>query len=93
MDDHGNLSAVVVVNDEVHDISLNFTHHPMRGGGHRLQILKNEAESIKRKLVDNLVKNINDQNQAGTLFEYTSAFNLHHKIDVEERCALLVNLA
>ena len=65
MDEHGSLSAVVVVNDEVHDISLNFTHHPMRGGGDRLQILKNEAESIKRKLVDNLVKNINDQNQAG----------------------------
>ena len=99
MDDHDNLSAVVVVNDEVHDISLNFTHHPMRGGGHRLQILKNEAESIKRKLVDNLVKNINDQNQAGTLFEYASAFNLNHKIDFlkidtpEERCALLVKLA
>ena len=93
MDDHGNLSAVVVVNDEVHDISLNFTHHPMCGGGDRLQILKNEAESIKRKLVDNLIKNINDQNQTGTLFEYTSAFNLHHKIDLEERCALLVNLA
>ena len=43
MDDHGNLSAVVV-NDEVH-ISSNFTHHPMRGSGDRLQILKNEAES------------------------------------------------
>ena len=62
-------------------------------GGDRLQILKNEAESIKRKLIDNLVKNINDQNQAGTHFEYTSAFNLHGKIDLEERCALLVNLA
>ena len=92
MDENGNLSAVVV-NDEVHDISLNFTHHPMRGDGDRLQILKNEAESIKRKLVDNLVKNINDQNQAGTLFEYASAFDLHRKIDLEERCALLVNLA
>ena len=90
-----NLSAVVVVvvNDEVHDISLNFTHHPMRGGGDRLQILKNEAESMKRKLVDNLVKNINDQNQAGTLFEYASVFVLRRKIDLEERCALLVNLA
>ena len=65
----------------------------MRDGGDRLQILKNEAESMKRKLVDNLVKNINDQNQAGTLFEYTSAFDLHCKIDLEERCALLVNLA
>ena len=74
-------------------ISLNFTHHLMRGGGDRLQILKNEAESIKRKLVDNLVKNINDQSQAGTLFEYASAFDLHRKIDLEERCALLVNLA
>ena len=93
MAEHGNLSAVVVVNSEVHDISLSFTHHPMRGGGDRLQILKNEAEYIKRKLVDNLVKNINDQNQAGTLFEYASAFDLHGKIDLEERCALLVNLA
>ena len=48
MDEHGNLSDIVVFSDEVHDISLNFTHHPMRGGGDRLQILKNEAESIKR---------------------------------------------
>ena len=56
MDEHGNLSAVVVVNDEARDISLNFTHHPMRGGGDRLQILKNEAESIKRKLVGNWLK-------------------------------------
>ena len=93
VDDHRNLSAVVVVNDEVHDISLNFTHHPMCGGGDRLQILKNEAESMKCKLVDNLVKNINDQNQAGTLFEYASVFVLRRKIDLEERCALLVNLA
>ena len=92
MDEHGNLSDVVV-NNEVHDISLNFTHHPMHSGGDRLQILKNEAESMKRKLVGNLVKNINDQNQAGTLFEYTSTFNLHRKINLEERCALLVNLA
>ena len=65
----------------------------MCSGGDRLQILKNKAESIKCKLVDNLVKNINDQNEAGTLFEYTSAFDLHRKIDLEERCALLVNLA
>ena len=81
MDEHGNLSAVVVVFDEVHDISLNFTHHRMGGGGDMFQILKNKAESIKCKLVDNLIKNLNDQNQKGTLFEYTSAFNLHHKID------------
>ena len=90
-----NLSAVVVVvvNDEVHDISLNFTHHPMRGGGGSLQILKNEAESIKRKLVESLVKNVNDQIQAGTLYEYTSTFALNRKIDLEESCALLVSLA
>ena len=44
-------------------------------------------------MVDNLVKNINDQNQAGTIFEYASAFDLHRKIDLEEGCALLVNLA
>ena len=84
MDDHGNLSAAVV-NDEVL-ISSNFTHHPMCGSGDRLQILKNEAESIKRKLVDNLVKNMNDQNQASTLFEYASVFDLHRKIGLEERC-------
>ena len=36
---------------------------------------------------------MNDQNQASTLFEYASAFDLHRNIDLEERCALLVNLA
>jgi len=66
-----------------YDIHLNFTHRPIR---YRLQILKNEAESIKLNLVDNLVKNIKDHN----IFEYPSAFDFHHKINLEERCTLLV---
>ena len=69
MDEHGNLSAVVVANVDVHDMSLNFTYHPMRGVGDRLPIFNNKVESIKQKLVENLINDINDQSQAGTLFE------------------------
>lgn len=92
-DDNGNLSAVVVVNGEVHEISLNFTHRPIRGGRDRMTMLKEEAKSIKQKIVENLIQNVNDQNQSGTIFEYASSLDFHRKLDLEERCQLLAKLA
>ena len=52
----------------------------MRSGDERIQILKDEAETLNTKLVDNLVRNVNDQNQRGTVFEFASDFNLDGKI-------------
>ena len=93
MDEHDNLSAVVVVNGDVHDISLSFTYHPMPSVGDRLSIVNSKVESIKQKLGENLVNDINEWSQAGTLFEYASASDLNCKVDSEKRCTLLVNLA
>ena len=60
MDEHDNLSAVVVVNGDVHDISLSFTYHPMPCVGDRLSIVNSKVESIKQKLGENLVNDINE---------------------------------
>ena len=54
------LSAVVVVNGDVHDISLSFTYHPMPSVGDRLSIVNSKVESIKQKLGENLVNDINE---------------------------------
>ena len=82
------------MNNEAHDIALNFTHRPARGGGgDRLEKLKTDAEDINVKIVENLVNNIIDQNQSGTIFEYASCFDLHRRIDLEQRCVLLTKLA
>ena len=79
MDKNDNLKAAVVLNEELHEVHLDFTHRPMRSGGKRIQILKDEAESLNTKFVDNLVRNVNDQNRRGTVFEIAADFNLHRK--------------
>ena len=50
-----------------------------------MDVLKEEAKSLKNKLTANLVKNIHDQNQEGTLLGYASAVDLHRKIDLDQR--------
>ena len=93
LDKYNNLSSSAVVNGEVHEINLNYTHHPTRGPVDRLASLKQNAHSLKKDLVANLTKNIEDQCQKGTLVEFASAFDLHREIDLDERVRLLTELA
>ena len=91
-DENGNLVAYIAVKDQIHDIILNFTHRPTRGVD-RMQLLREEAECLKENLVKNLINNINDQNQSGSLVEFSSAFDLHRKIDLDQRIAYIEELA
>ena len=94
MDEYGNLSVVVAVGLNIHEIRLNFTHRPSRGStGDRLDGLKSEAEKLKASIVKNLIDNVNDQNQSGTLMEYASAFDLHMRTDLDQRVVHLEGLA
>ena len=93
MDDNGNLSVLVEVASNIHEVELNYTHRPARGNGDRISNLKKEAEKLKDSIVKNLIENIEDQNQSGTLFEYASAFDLHRRIDLDARILYLRDLA
>ena len=48
MDDNGNLSCLILMSDDVHEISLNYTHRPMHDGGDRIQILKTKQKTSNR---------------------------------------------
>ena len=92
MDEHGNLSVCITINESIHDISLNYTHRPSRKETDRLSGLKKEAESVKQEVVTNLIENITDQNQTDSLFEFASAFDLHRPLDLEERVRYIKEL-
>ena len=93
-DDNGNLSVLVPITaDNIHDINLNFNHRPSRGVDNRLEKLKEEAEELKKKIVVNMIDNVNDQAQGDTLIEYASAFDMHRKIlDLDQRLVYIEKL-
>ena len=84
--------SYTTINGEVLNIDLNFTHRPTRCPG-RLDVLQKDAKALKKNLVANLIQNISDQSQQGTLVEYASALDLHRRIDLDERVKLLEQLA
>ena len=91
-DEYGNLSVHVTVQDNVHDINLNYTHHPSRKTDNRLQKLKDESNALRGKVVCNLISNVKEQSQAGSVVEFASAFDMHRKIDLDERLVLVKQL-
>ena len=60
LDENGNLTVLVMIDENnVHDISLNYTHHPSTANVDRLEQIKEDA----RKLKDNLVQKPDCQHQ------------------------------
>ena len=92
--DHGNLSAMSVVDDNsTQEVSLNFLQRPSQGNPDKflhqgnpdkLQQLKNEADKLKKSIATNLIKNVKDQSQDSTIFEFASAFDLRSRIDLNK---------
>ena len=65
---------------------LNYGHFPVR---HQKTVLskvdqiKEAAQLLKEKIVTNLVDNIADKSQTGTVVEYASLFDFNTLIDLE----------
>ena len=98
-DDYGNVTLNTVSKSEngeiqTHKLSLNYTHHPGRRVGVETKIekLKREATLLKDSIILNLKENIQDQNQAGTLVEFASCFDMNRDLSRDDRVALLKEL-
>ena len=62
---------------EVDDLQLNYTHHPgRRSGESKVDKIKRVAVELKDAILDNLKSNIQLQNQAATIVEFTSCFHM-----------------
>ena len=77
----------VVDDNTIHKVFLNFFCNKQVGQEilTKLQHLRNEADELKKNVLANLIRNVNNQSQDFTIFEYASAFDLHRKIDLNKR--------
>ena len=57
-----------------------------------MEKIKRESLMLKEKILGNLKENIVDQNQSGTLVEFTSCFDMNRDLSCNERIELLEEL-
>ena len=101
-DDNGNIVLTTTATSDIeetttHTLTLNYTHHPGRrpnGADHETKVekIKRESLMLKEKILGNLKENIVDQNQSGTLVEFTSCFDMNRDLSCNERIELLEEL-
>ena len=76
-----------------HTITLNYTHRPSRHAEQdKVVLIRSALLLVKEKIVQNLVDNVDDQNQKGTIVEFASAFDLSRKYDKSTRVSHLKQL-
>lgn len=93
-DDWGNiiLSTKTSTSDS-HILTLNYTHYQgRRAAESKIEKIKREAVELKDKVLENLKQNIQEQNQADSIVEFASCFDMTRKISCEERIELLMKL-
>ena len=101
-DDNGNIVLTTTATSDIgetttHSLTLNYTYHPGRrpnGADHETKVekIKRESLMLKEKILGNLKENIVDQNQSGTLVEFTSCFDMNRDLSCNERIELLEEL-
>ena len=101
-DDNGNIVLTTTATSDIgetttHSPTLNYTNHPGKrpnGADHETKVekIKRESLMLKEKILGNLKENIVDQNQSGTLVEFTSCFDMNRDLSCNERIELLKEL-
>ena len=91
-DEHGNVIYEGEYLGDTHSVTLNYPHRPVRTGLNKVEVITKQCQSLKKKIVKNLIENSEDQNQAKTIVEYASAFDLHRKLDKSSRIEYLKEL-
>ena len=88
-DEYGN----IIYTKDDHSITLNYTHHQSRNAVQtKVSRIENELNSVKEKIRNNLIENVEDQNQKGTIVEYASVFDMSRKIGKTLRIEYLKQL-
>ena len=91
-DGYGNVVYEEEKMGNTHSITLNYPHRPDRTGINKVEVIKKRCNELKEKIIENLVENAEDQSQSGTIVEYSSAFDLHRKLEKSKRIEYLKQL-
>ena len=77
---------------EEHTITLQASSRPTRNVESKLEKITKECRDVKKKIVDNLIGNIKDQNQKNTIVEFASSFDFTRKCNKDARIECLKQL-
>ena len=73
-------------------ITINHQHRSGRRSISKIEFIIEESKEIKGKIIANLIENVDDQSQKGTILEFASAFDLSRKCDIATRSSYLKQL-
>ena len=92
-DINGNIIAEIKEKESVHSINLNFTHKPSRKATtSKIEAIQQLKEKLKESMIKNMVENVVNQNQADTIVEFASAFDMRRLIDLDVRIKYIKKL-
>lgn len=97
-DDYGNIVVKTEMGGNTQTITLNTSSRSVRrkkGDQEKRKVeeIKEKASDLKNEIVDNLMENVFDQCQSGTLIEFSSAFDLHRTLNLDDRVEYIRQLA
>ena len=82
-DINGNIIAEVKEKESVDSINLNFTHKPScKATTSKIEAMQQLKEKLKESIIKNMAENVIDQNQADTIVEFASAFDMCRPINL-----------
>ena len=85
-DINGNIIAEIKENESVYSINLNFTYkHSHNAATNKIEATQQLKEKLKKSMIKNMVENVVDRNQAHTIVEFASAFDMCRPIDLDAR--------
>ena len=73
-------------------IKLNHQHQPSRRSMSKIELINEESKELKGRIIANLIENVEDQSQKGTIEEFASAFDLSRKCDKATRISYIKEL-
>ena len=71
---------------------LNHQHQPSRRSMSKIELINEESKELKGRIIANLIENVEDQSQKGTMVEFASAFDLSRKCDQATRISYIKEL-
>ena len=73
-------------------LTLNNQHQPSRRSMSKIELINEESKELKGRIIANLIENVEDQSQKGTMVEFASAFDLSRKCDQATRISYIKEL-
>ena len=71
---------------------LNQQHQPSRRSMRKIELINEESKELNGRIIANLIENVEDQSQKGTIVEFASAFDLSRKCDKVTRVSYIKEL-